>query len=195
MHIGLYHGPVLVSPVVIGRDGARTVVHPRPHRGIAQISQVVGLGPGGQGGVFHLHEVADVHIAAQMSPWAQPRKWPDGGILTYHDAGALSVYMRHGLHHGAPPNMRIGNHTMGADAYAVLQHHPALEHAVHVYFHVLPAHQFAAHIQARRVGQSNALRHQRRSVAQLISTLQFGQLRRAIHARHLHRIGNAVRAH
>jgi hypothetical protein len=48
---------------------------------------------------------------------------------------------------------------MGADLDAVVQRDAAFEDAIHVDRHVAPAVEFAAHVEAVRVGERDALFH------------------------------------
>ena len=65
MRIVLNHRAVLVGAVVVGGDRTGAVVHPRAHGGVAQVSEVVGLGALAQSGVFHLDKVADVRLTTE----------------------------------------------------------------------------------------------------------------------------------
>jgi hypothetical protein len=64
VHIVFNDGAVFVGTVVIGRDAARPIVHALTQSGIAEISQVIGFGAFGQGGIFHFHKIAYVHFGA-----------------------------------------------------------------------------------------------------------------------------------
>ena len=49
MHVIANHGAVLVGAVVVGGDAACTVVDALAYRCVAQVRQVIGFGPFGQG--------------------------------------------------------------------------------------------------------------------------------------------------
>ncbi len=96
----------------------------------------------------------------------------------------------------APASMRAFAMTqLGADAHALAQEHRAFEHAVDVDLDVGLASQRAAQVEPRRVGEPHALCHERLRLPQLPGTLERRQLRGAVDARHLERVGRDMRHH
>ncbi len=156
---------------------------------------MVGFGPVGQRGVLHLDEVADVYLGPEPGARAQSGERADLCASAHGHAGRCAVDVGKRVNHGSGVDAGMGHHTMGTDAYTVTEHDIAFKHAVHVDLDILAAHQAAAHVQPRRVGQPHALRHQGIRHPTLVAPLQFGQLGRAVHARHLQRILNAMRQH
>ena len=119
MHIGLNHGAVLVGAVVVGRDAAGAEVHALTHRGVTQVSQVVGLGAAAQGGVFHFDKVTDMHLGTQLRARAQPGKGADQRAGTDLHAQLFAVDVREGMDHRAGVDAGVGNDTVGAYSHAV----------------------------------------------------------------------------
>ncbi len=195
MHISLNHRAVFVGAVVVGGDAACAVVHALAHGGVTQIGQVVGLGALGQRGVFHFHKVADVHLGPELGPRPQTGKRANEGASAHGHAELLSVDMGERMDDRTRLNHRIGNDTVRADGHPLAQAHLALEDAVDINAHVMCTQQVATHVDTCRVRQAHALFHQAVGLPQLVSTLQLGQLHRAVDASHLHRVVYLVRHH
>ena len=119
MHIGLNHGAVLVGAVIVGGDATRAEVHTLTHRGVTQVSQVVGLGAAAQGGVFHFDKIADVHLGTQLRARAQPGKRADQRAGADLHAQLFAVDVREGVDHRAGVDAGVGNKAVGAHAHAV----------------------------------------------------------------------------
>ena len=94
--------------VIIAGDGARADVGPRADLGVAQITQVVGLGPFAQAGLFKFHEVAHMGVGFQHRAGPQSRKRPDQRALAYPRA----FEMRKGTYLGAPADQAVAQHAM-----------------------------------------------------------------------------------
>ena len=159
MDIVFNDGAVFVSTVVVGGDTARTVVDTLAHGGVAQVGEVVGFGAFGQGGVFHFHEVADMHFIAQFSAWAQAGKWTNESTLANANARFFTVNMGEGVDDGVVAYSAVGQHAVGAYAHVVAQHYLAFKHAVDINIHILAALQLAAHVDTGRVAQAYTSGH------------------------------------
>ena len=155
VHVVAEHGAVLVGAVVVGGDAAGAVVDAFAHRGVAQVGEMVGLGAARQRGVFHLDEVADVHLLGQLGAGRSRAK---ADQRTRADARALrlAVDVREGMDHRVVGDAAVADHAVRGDAHVVAQLDAALEHAVHVDLDVLAAGELAAQVEAVRVGQAHA---------------------------------------
>ena len=89
MHVVLDDGAVLVGAVVIAGDGAGADVDVAPHRGVADIGEVVGLGARRDLARLHLDEIADVHFLGERGAGAQPRVRADAAARA--DVGLLEM--------------------------------------------------------------------------------------------------------
>jgi hypothetical protein len=202
VRIGLNHRAVLVRTVVVGRDAARAVIHALAHRGIAQIGQMVGLGPSREGGVFHLDKIANMHLGPQLRPRPQTGKGANQRPSAHAGTSGFPINMGEGVNHRIGRNHGVANVAMRPDARACANLHLAGEDATHINLDILPTHQvrrramgMVTQVKTGRIGQTHALLHQPMRLALLVGTLQRGQLHGAVHTGHLHRIGNAVPHH
>ena len=186
MHVSFDHGFVLQRAVVIRRDGARAVVDALAHFGVTQVGQMVGLGPFGQGRILHLDKVADMHLVAQISAWAQPRKRANQSARAHSHAEFFAIDVGERVDHRARADARVGDHAVRADAHAFAQGNHAFENAVDVNRHILRAGKRAAHIKPRRVRQAHALLHELVRQPMLERPLQLGQLHGAVDTIDLH---------
>jgi hypothetical protein len=147
--------------------------------GVADVGQVVGLAAW-PAAVLHLDEVADVHLVGEP---ASGRRRANGPMRAPAPIVAPSRWQK------PPPRCRRRSCSRAArcsaDAHAVGQMHAALEDAVHVDEHVGAHRQFAAHVEARRVGQRGAGVHRRRRGARLHHPLGLRQLLLAVHTERL----------
>src|SRR5690606_14520734 len=73
------HRPVLEIAVVVAGDRARSDVRSRPHLCVAEVAQMVGLGPFAEHRVLDLDEVADLRALFQPGAGPQPRKRANRG--------------------------------------------------------------------------------------------------------------------
>ena len=149
MHVVFDHGAVLVGAVVIGGDGARAVVDAFAHRRITQIRQMIRLHAVRERRIFHLDEVANVNLVAELRAWPQSCERPDHRAL----ARRATIKVAHRMYGGVVANRRISQHAVGADADVVAQRDRANEHAADVDEYVAAADECAAYIDARGVGE------------------------------------------
>ena len=119
MHISLNHGAVLVGAVVVGGDAAGAEVHALTHRGVTQVSQVVGLGATAQGSVFHFDKVTDMDLVRQVGARPEPCKRTNACIASNLHCLLFTIDMAKGLNKSACTNMGIGNHAVGAYAHTI----------------------------------------------------------------------------
>ncbi|MPM42587.1 hypothetical protein SDC9_89253 [bioreactor metagenome] len=167
MYVGFDHRAVLVCAVVVGGDAACAVVHALAHRRVAQVGQVVGLGAVGQGGIFHLHKVADVHFAPQLRAGAQSRERADQCALAHAGTDLFAVDVSKRMDHRVCRNGGVADVAVRADARARADFHHAGEDAAYVDLHILRAIQLGQHaaarvvaqIEAGRISQAHALLH------------------------------------
>jgi hypothetical protein len=87
----------------------------------------------------------------------------------------LSTWLKGSSRVPAPMREFCG-HAVGADAHAVAELDLAFEHAVDVDLDVAPDRERAAHVDARRVDQGDALFHQAAGDVALVDALEFGEL-------------------
>src|SRR5262249_62174967 len=71
---------MLLEAVVVARDGAGTDVAVRTDLAVAEIGQVVCLGPGADHRLLGLDEVADVHALREPRAFAQARERSDDRV-------------------------------------------------------------------------------------------------------------------
>ena len=105
---------VLVDPVVVGKNGARTDVGVLAHSGVANVGQVRHLGAFADCGVFRLHKTAELAARAQLRAGADVRERADGGVLADDAELALRAYDG-----GAGADLHVGQGRVGPDFGAV----------------------------------------------------------------------------
>src|SRR5206468_883213 len=66
-----------VKTVIIARDRASPDIGARSDFAVADIGEVVGLGPRAEPGRLDFDEIADVHLLFKDRSWAQSSKWTD----------------------------------------------------------------------------------------------------------------------
>ena len=115
MHVSLNHRLVFEGAVVIGGDGSRAVVDAFTDRGIAQVGQVIGLGPFGQRGIFHLYKVANVHLIAQAGTGPQAGEGANQCASAHRHAGFSAIDVGERVNHRVGCNPGVGNHAIRAD--------------------------------------------------------------------------------
>ena len=106
--------------------------------------------------LLHLDEVADPRLRVQHGVRPQARERSDVAAAT--DVRALEHAVGVDLRVGA--ELAVAHAHVRPDAHTVAEDDLALEHRVDVDVHVAPAVQVAAHVDARRIGQRDAVAHQ-----------------------------------
>jgi len=139
---------------------------------------VIGLGLIRQRAVLDLDEIADMHLVAQHRAGAQPRIRADHAVFA--DGGVLDMAKRRDAR--ATTDAAIFQHAVGGDADVIGQFDAAFEHAIHVDADIAAAMQFAANVDACRIGQGDAGGEQRIGEIALLDAFQRGELRLAIDA-------------
>ncbi len=125
---------------------------------------------------FDFDEVPQMHMIGEDAGRAHAGVGSDAA--TRADGGVFGMGKSEDLRVGA--DCHVAEHAIGADARAIPQHHTPVEHAVDVDRHVAAAHEFAAHVDACRIGQRHTLLEQRVCNVALMHPLQFGQLDPAV---------------
>jgi len=171
---------VFVHAVVIAGDGAGADVDLLAHGAVADVGEVVDLAAVVHLAVLDLDEVADMHRLRQLGAGAEAGERSDAAIRA--DLGFLEQAERGDAR--VRRDARIAQHAVGADPDVVAQRHFAFENAVDVDFHVAPASQFAAHVEALGVGQAYSLFQQALRLLVLVQPFQVGELCRAVDAQH-----------
>ena len=178
-------GTEFVGAVVVAADGSGADVHAAPHRGVTDVREMVGLAVRRDAAVLHFDEVADMHVIRQHAARAQPSI--RAKLAAGTDFGRIEMAERRNA--GAGSHGHVAQHRMGTHAHAVTQFDTAFEDAADVDLHIASADQFAAHVDAGRVAQRDAVGQQPFGVLALMDALQFSQLCLVIHAQ---RFGNAL---
>src|SRR5581483_1385524 len=174
---------VLVGAVVVAGDGAGADVDVPADLAVADVGEMVGLGARADAARLHLDEVADVHVPGEHGAGPDARVRAETAVRP--DLGLVEV--AEGLDARARPDLDVPQHAVRADADAVAQLHPPLEHAVDVDRDVAAALERPAHVDARRVGERHAALEQRPGDVALVHALELGELRTAVDAEHFPR--------
>ncbi len=134
-----------------------------------------------------------MHLGAELRAGTQPRIGADQRAGADGHALLVALDVGEGMDHRAGLDARVGDDAVRADAHALAQLDAALEEAVDVDLHVLRAGEFAAQVEARRVGQAHAGLHQPMGLAALPGALQRRQLHGAVDAGHLQFVRRLLR--
>ena len=71
---------MLVEPVIIAGDGTGADIGARADTGVADVGEVVDLGPRLHARLLDLDEIADMDLRPDIGPGPEPREGPDNGI-------------------------------------------------------------------------------------------------------------------
>ncbi len=152
---------------------------------------MVGLAALAQLALLDLDEVADVHLIRQLRTRPQPREGADAAVA----AGLGLVQHAVRLHPGAGAELDVAQHAVRADMHAVAQFDDALEHTADVDEHVAPEIEAAAQVEARRVGEVQAVAHQALGLEPLEAAFGPGQLHAVVDALGLVGVGGGDALH
>ena len=128
----LDYRPFLSVSVIIAGDRPRPDIDPFPHGRVAQIRQMIRLGPGTQFRIFQFDEIADFGLFSQHRTGTKVRKRPDRGMVlqdrTLHQG---TVRDGDGLPNHAVRHPGMGsNDAFGPDCRSTFQRHARVEHGV-----------------------------------------------------------------
>src|SRR5690606_38376247 len=136
----------------------------------AYIGKVVGLGLPAKPAFLDFDEISHVRLVAHLGAGPQAGIGTDARLFA--DAGLMHV--AECLDHRAFADFSLADDAMRPDADAVRQRDLALEHAAYVDEDVAAAAQAAAQVEARGVGQGNALLEQATRLLALPDALELG---------------------
>src|SRR5690606_36140350 len=176
--IVLDDGLVLIDAVVVAGNGARPDIHAGAYLRVPDIRQVIGFRTLAQDAFLDFDEVADVGLAADISARTQAGVWPDPGIVRHLRFLDMAI----GLDLGVRPDGGITDYAVRPDAHAVGKLDMPLENTADVDEDVAPAGERTAQVEARGIGERNALLEQPAGLLGLPMPFQLSLLQAAVDA-------------
>ena len=139
---------------------------------------MIDLGTSTQYGFLDFDKIPHMRVIGQNRLGAQARKRPDFRPRAHR----RTINMREWRDLRAFGNLRIANHTVSTNLYAIAQLNLTFKHAIDINRHIHTTDQFTTHVNTRRIAQTHTLLQQLLRNLSLINPLQLRQLRFAVDA-------------
>ena len=145
---------------------------------------MAGLGAFAQVSVLQLNEVTHMGACIQNTARTQAGEWTGIAALTQDRTVDMAV----GLDHHTLAQGTVLDHAVRADLDVIFNDHATFEDHVDIDQHVTAYGDFTAYVKTCRIAQGDAQCHQTARFAELVVTLELGQLPAIVGALHFHRV-------
>ncbi len=147
---------MLVNAVIVARNRTCADVHALADFCITNVGQMIHLATVSNRALFDLDKISNLYVVGQRRTWAQSRK---GSKLTV-TAGSRALNMAVAMNERTRAEIAVANQVILFNLGAVTKFHFTLEYCDDVNEDIFAALARATNINARRIGETNAFRHQ-----------------------------------